>query len=267
MDRREFIGTAAGLTIGGLASTGLGGERSPDRQLLELRLYRFASEAKRGAFEEFLARAAIPALNRAGIEPVGAFRMSPKNDPKVELPAGPDGLYVLLPHRSAESMVLAVERLPSDPVFVAAARGIIDAPKTDPAFLRFESTLMRSFRECPRVEVPTRAASRVLQLRIYESHCDERALAKIAMFDDGGEIALFRRLGMHPVFFGQSLVGGKLPNLTYMLGFEDAAAMDRAWAAFRNDPAWAKLRDDPAYKDTVSTVTNLLLAPSPASQV
>jgi hypothetical protein len=87
------------------------------------------------------------------------------------------------------------------------------------------------------------------------------------MFEAGGEIAIFRRCGMNPVFFAQTLVGWKLPNLTYMLGFEDPAAMERAWGAFRNDPAWLKLKDDPAYKDTVSTITNLVMRPAAGSQI
>jgi hypothetical protein len=126
---------------------------------------------------------------------------------------------------------------------------------------------MVGFDAAPRVEVPTKAASRVLQLRIYESHNDERALKKIEMFNEGGEIAIFRRSGLNIVFFGQALVGSKLPNLTYLLSFENDAAMKAAWDKFGQDPAWKSLREDEAYKDTVSTITNLVLRPTPSSQI
>ncbi len=72
---------------------------------------------------------------------------------------------------------------------------------------------------------------------------------------------------MQPVFFGQSLVGSKLPNLTYLLAFDDPAAQKTAWDAFRADPARLKLKEDAAYKDTVSTITNLILKPTAASQI
>jgi len=37
-------------------------------------------------------------------------------------------------------------------------------------------------------------------------------------------IAIFRRAGLQPVFFGETLIGAKMPNLTYMLVFENMAA-------------------------------------------
>ncbi len=126
---------------------------------------------------------------------------------------------------------------------------------------------MLAFDGVPQVEVPTTADSRLLQLRIYESHNTERAIKKIEMFNEGGELKIFRRCGMNPVFFGQSLIGAKLPNLTYMLSFENKEAMSKAWAAFGQDPAWLKLRRDERYKDTVSNVTNLILRPTTSSQI
>lgn len=141
------------------------------------------------------------------------------------------------------------------------------APKDSPAYERFESSLLLAFDGCPQVEVPTLAESRVLQLRIYESHNDERALMKIAMFNTGGEIEIFRRVGMDPVFFGQALVGSKLPNLTYMLSFKDEQAMQEGWGKFGKDPGWLTLRNDETYKDTVSNITNLVLRPARGSQI
>jgi len=69
------------------------------------------------------------------------------------------------------------------------------------------------------------------------------------------------------VFFGQSLVGTRLPNLTYMLGFDDMDSKEKSWDRFRNDPGWKKLKAEPYYKDTVSKVTNILLRPALCSQI
>ncbi len=87
------------------------------------------------------------------------------------------------------------------------------------------------------------------------------------MFNGGGEIAIFRKTGLMPVIFGEALIGPKLPNLTYMVGFDDEEAQEKAWQAFRSHPDWAKLKSDPQYKDTVPNITNILLRPAACSQI
>ena len=270
MKRREFlVGSAAALSTS-LASPGQGrAEDGAGKTLLELRTYRFASTAKRDAFAAFQAKTGVPAFGRAGVGLVGVFQLLPADNPDLKA----DGehldmnLWVLLPHKSAESFLLLPRRLGADRTLREEGAVMFDAPKSDPAFVRFEDTLLLAFDAAPKVEVPTRAPGRLLQLRIYESHSAGRALKKIEMFNEGGEIAIFRRCGMTPVFFGQTLAGSRLPNLHYMLAFEDKAAMDKAWGTFRSDPAWIKLKDDPAYQDTVSNVTNLVLRPTAASEI
>jgi hypothetical protein len=215
-----------------------------------------------------MASAAVPALNRVGVKPVGVFSFDPTDNR--DLKPGivdPDDLFVLLPHESPQSLLTLDRRLLADQPFRKAGRDVLEAPKSDPAYVRYESSLLLGFEQCPRVEVPTTAATRLLQLRIYESHSEERAKKKVHMFDEGGEIAIFRRLGMHPVFFGEALAGPRMPNLTYVLAFDDAERRDAAWNAFRADPQWKKLSADEAYRDTVSNITNLVLRPAAGSQV
>lgn len=267
MNRRTIIiGTAAALILGSAALLPAQ-EAKASKQLLELRKYTFASAEKREAFEAFLGKCAIPALNRAGIKPVGAFKMLAADNPKSKLAEDPDKLYVLLPHNSAESVAGLQYALDGDKVYQEAGASILGATKADPAYSRIESSLMLAFSGIPKVEVPTQAEERVLQLRIYESHNADRALRKKEMFDDGGELALFREVGMDPVFFGQALAGTRLPNLTYMLSFKDDDARKNAWAAFLKHPTWDKLKKDPKYKDTVSKITNQFLRPVAGSQI
>jgi len=166
-----------------------------------------------------------------------------------------------------ESVVTATDRVMADPDYLKAGEAVLDAPITDPAYLRRESSLLVAFDAMPKLEVPTTKPTRVLQLRTYESHSVMKGRKKVEMFNKGGEIAIFRRVGMNPVFFGEALIGSKLPCLTYMLGFDDKEAQDKAWAAFRDDPAWLELKAKDEYKDTVSNITNLVLRPSPASQI
>ena len=87
-----------------------------------------------------------------------------------------------------------------------------------------ESSLLVAFKGMPHVETPIKSPDRIFQLRIYESPSEMTGQKKIEMFNDAGEIAIFRRVGLHPVFFGETVVGSKMPNLTYMLSFESADA-------------------------------------------
>jgi hypothetical protein len=84
-----------------------------------------------------------------------------------------------------------------------------------------------------------------------------------------GEFEIFRNAGFHMVFFGDTLAGTRMPNLTYMLSFADSAELDAKWDIFRNDPAWKKLSADPrfAYEAIVSNITNLILSPLETSQI
>ena len=86
---------------------------------------------------------------------------------------------------------------------------------------------------------------------------------------DSGEAAIFQRLGMRPVFFGEAIVGARLPNLSYMLCYDDLAARDRLWKEFGSDAEWLKLRARPGYSDAeiVSNISNVILRPASISDI
>lgn len=251
---REPAGKAAVTVVPG----GVHAAEGAKKEFLELRLYTVDEGEKRTRLDDFLGRAAVPAWNRIGIEPVGVFQMA-------------DGkrsdLYVLLPHKSIESFATARKRLLADGEFLRAGAPFLDLPKNDPLYRRVESSLMLAFDECPKVEVPAKTATRIFQLRIYESHSVKKGQKKVEMFNAGGEIALFRRCGMRPVFFGETLVGAKIPNLTYMLVFENDEARKANWRKFITSPEWKRLSGMRVYKGTVSRITNIFLRPTPYSQL
>jgi len=99
------------------------------------------------------------------------------------------------------------------------------------------------------------------------TYYSKAAKKKIEMFNEGGEIAIFKKTGLQPVFFGETIIGPKLPNLTYMLVFDDMAMRDERWGTFGGDPDWKKLRANPAYKDAVSNTTDIILRPAQYSQI
>lgn len=266
MKRREFL---AASCVGGLAPLGAAAgavKGKPGKELYELRLYRVASGEKARALDAFLRDAAIPALNRLGIAPVGVFKLMPDANPKA-VPMGPDDVYVILPHATSESLTAATARLMCDAEYMKAGAAVHNAPKKDPVYRRIESSLLLAFDGVPKLAAPEKKDSRIFQFRIYESHNERAAQKKIEMFNAGGELDIFRRCGMAPVFFGEALTGLRVPNLTYMLAFDDMDAGKAAWKKFLGDPAWTKLKREPAYKDTVSNITNIFLRPAEYSQV
>jgi hypothetical protein len=106
-------------------------------------------------------------------------------------------------------------------------------------------------------------------MRTYESNNPATLRRKVRMFEQGGELGIFRRVGIQPVFFGTAISGQNLPCLTYMVCYDDLAGRDKAWKAFLADPEWLKLRAQPGLADAeiVSNISNTLLRPLPFSPV
>ena len=267
MKRRDFFAASAltGLGLGGISRAHA--SDASGKEYFALTHFSFESMAKQEAFDEFLCEAAVPAMQRAGVVRVGVFRRLKADNPKLEMEADSPDLTVLTVHKSPECAAGLIDRMGEDEAFLAAGEKILAAPKSDPAYTRFESSLLLAFDEMPKLEVPSTKDTRVLQLRIYESHSIAKHYKKVEMFNEGGEIEIFRKTGLNPVFFGQALIGSKLPNLTYMVGFDDMEALTAGWATFVKSPGWTALKSDEQYKDTVSNITNWILRPTAASQI
>ncbi len=213
---------------------------------------------------EYLQNALIPAMNRLGHTPIGVF----------EVVAGvpTPTLFVLTPFGTPDSLETVEPRLARDEEFLRAGAAYFDAPATDPAYERQEVSLLAATPKMPRVEVPAATASkgpRLFELRTYESPSEKAHRAKVRMFTEMGEIDIFRRVGLNPVFFSRTLVGPRMPSLVYMLVHDNQAARERSWSAFGGDPEWKKLSAMPGYTDAeiVSNITTVLLRPAAYSQI
>ncbi len=226
----------------------------------ELRRYEIETEAQKTGLDRFLSEAAIEAWNGLGIQPVGVFCPDEGLSP----------IYVLLPHPSVESFVTLTQRVNEDQRFLAKGADFINAPADKPAYKSVEVQFMAAFAGMPKLERPTDAPTRIFQLRTYESPSEKTGLKKIEMFNTA-EIAIFRKVGLHPVFFGQTLAGTKMPNLTYMLGFRDMEESKANWKNFGADPDWKKLSKMPEYMDKTilrnKGITNLYLKPARYAQI
>src|SRR5690606_26238275 len=112
------------------------------------------------------------------------------------------------------------------------------------------------------------AASRVFELRTYERHSVGAHLKKVEMFDRG-EIDIFRRTGLTPVFVDSNIVGPNRPSPTYLLGFAKMATRDRNWGVFVSHPDWKALSGTSGYTDAeiVSNTHSFILRPTAYSQI
>jgi hypothetical protein len=261
MNRRTFLaasgvaGVMSGINVFAAETEGKPGKRD----FYELRRYHVVSQTQKEKLLAHMKDAEIPALNRAGVKPVGLF--VPANE------FGP--VFVFMKHNNLQSMLNCTSKLLADQEYLSKGADFLNAPAEAPAYQRVESSLMAAFKGMPRMETPTDASARVFQLRIYESPSVKTGQKKIEMFNDAGEITIFRRVGLNPVFFGETLVGGQLPNLTYMLGFENEEAMNAGWKKFGSDPDWKKLRTMEEYADKkiLCGITNIVLKPAEGSQI
>ena len=267
MKRREFL-TASSIGLTALATTPtatsqvLRPRRNSAKQFIELRKYTVKDADKRARLVEILDEALIPALNRQGLKPVGVFvPKAEANDAKFV-----NNIFVVIPHKTTDSFVNVNAKLVADPVYRREAAPIFETTSKDPVYTDCETSLLQGFPTMPGLETPSLGPDRVYQLRLYRSFNIERNVAKIKMFDQGGELPLFRKTGLNPIFFGDIIAGPRIPAFWYMVGFSSPAAQDEAWKAFVSHPTWAEIKDKPEYADTATEIDNIVLLPSPGSQ-
>ncbi len=249
--------------LAGLAASAFFGNEGQGRAAgaqstyLELKTWRLhnSDENQPRRLADFLEHGLQPGIGRAGAQLAGVFS-------NVISPDGP--YYVTLTQYASLAAVQSVlSKLAQDEAYQGALKKLCTGSGLP--FVRVESSLLRSFDGMPQAAIPQRGekgSPRIFELRTYESQSFTTLARKIGMFN-GGEMQIFERLGMRPVFFGESIVGSRQPCLTYMLSYEDLAARDRLWAEFSNDPEWKKLRSQPGLQDAeiVANVSNVILRP------
>jgi hypothetical protein len=204
--------------------------------------------------QDFLEKAYVPSLKRSGATVVGAFNSV----------IGMESPYILLvsEFQDLAAWDSATTKIQSD----ADTSKLRDEYYGGPLqYVREEVTLLRGFPGFPAIQVPQPkpgGASRIFEVRRYESNNPRSLARKIRMFDEG-EHALFAKLGMVNVFFGQTIAGSDMQNLVYMVGYDDLAHREKAWSAFGSSPEWKKMLAQPGVSDPeiVSNISNYIVRP------
>ena len=266
MERRQFLAASVAASAMAMAGEGMEaqvGQSASEREFYQMRRYTLQSGPQTKLTEDYFSNALIPALARMGMGPVGALR--------VEIGPETPVFYLLIPGPSIQGLAELDLHLAEDAAFLKAAEPFWSATAAAPAFERVESSLLVAFQGWPKLTPPASAATkgkRIFQLRTYESPSNGDHVRKVEMFHSG-EFEIFLKAGFHPVFFGDTLIGSRGPNLTYMLSFADQAELEAKWELFRNDPDWKKLSTSPRFASDqlVTNITNLVLSPLGCSQI
>jgi hypothetical protein len=235
------------------------GAPAAKQEYYEIKIYRISGKVQEDRIDAYLKDAYLPALHKAGIPKVGVFK-------PVEIDtAFGKFVYVFVPYKTIEQYAQVPEILAKDKLYAEAGKAFLDAPFDDPSYVRYETVLCKAFAGMPQFRITnytTPVTERIYEYRSYESATDAKAAKKRAMFNEGGEIALFEKIGSNAVFYGEVISGSLMPRLVYMTTYADMKSHDEHWKAFVESEGWKKMSGLEEYKNTVSKVNPYLMHPT-----
>jgi len=235
MNRRFFAGALAGLA----AAPKLAHAADSDRRT---RFYWMdAFHMKQGTqptrLAEFLRSALVPRLQKVHGGPILVL------DAQIA-PHTPQTLLII-GFSSFEEVWATRTKLMQDESIAAATAKLEQG--LDPAFETQATTLLEATAFSPEIVAEKRETARIFELRVYHSPTWRQLKALHERFA-GPEIQIFHRVGVHPILYTSTLFGPNMPNLTYLIPFDNLAAREKAWDAFGSDPEWVKVRKDSVEK-------------------
>ena len=234
MDRRIFVQSLAGA--GMLAQTGMPAQAQPSSsrtQLYRLDYFRYRQGDQGARLTQFLT-SQMPLFQKHA-RAMGVFTA------------------VLTPHAQTtlvvsgfagfEQMIAAGRAVESDSGYQKAHAEFEKG--AEPPYDGLDRVLLQAADFSPEItplaEKPK--SPRYFELRIYHSPTRSQ-LGMVHERFAGPEIKIFHRSGIHPILYGDTIIGPDIPNLTYMIPFATLADREKAWDAFGADPDWIKARNE-----------------------
>ncbi|NJM24531.1 MAG: twin-arginine translocation signal domain-containing protein, partial [Bacteroidia bacterium] len=142
MSRRKFLKQS--LTVAAATTTGFAwAQQKKVGEYYELRIYEVRNK---GLMDEYLSKAFIPALNRAGVKAVGAFTELGK--------AEPIKLYVLIAYPSLAAVEEIQQKVIDDKAYAEASKNYDAVPADSPVYWRCSTSFMKAFEDFPQMVVP-----------------------------------------------------------------------------------------------------------------
>lgn len=234
------------------------------RDYYQIKVYNLKDKNQQTQVENYLKDAYLPAIHRAGIKKVGVFK------PIESEPDAGTLLFVFIPLKNLGQIEKIEADLAKDQQYQKDGADYINASWENPLYVRMESILLKAFKEMPDFAIPnhsTAPSERIYELRSYEGPTEKYYRKKVEMFNEGGEITIFKNIGSQPVFFAEVLSGSTMPNLMYLTTYSDMKSHDEHWDTFRSHPDWKELSGKEEYKHTVSKAVKHLLHPTDYSDI
>ena len=248
IDRRSFVATLGGA--GALQATAFaqaGGERKTRLYLMESYQLKMGTQLAR--LHQYLEKSALPAL--------GKIHQGPKIVLEALIAAHTPQVVLVLGFQSIEEFWAVRGKLNQDKELEKAFEAWQAGPEAP--FESQNNSLLEAADYSPEVLPldPPPKAPRIFELRIYHSPSWAHLKFLHERFS-GVETKLFARHGVHPIFYTSCTIGPNMPNLTYLIPFEDLASREKAWNAFGADPEWLKARQDSIDQHGQMNQNNLL---------
>ncbi|MEO7802226.1 MAG: NIPSNAP family protein [Ginsengibacter sp.] len=234
------------------------------KEYYQFKLFHTKTNEQLTKVDDYLEKAYVPALHRQDIKNVGVFKS-----------AGIDTLedkivYVFITYPSLEQWQKTESKLLEDDDFANTGMLFTQASADKVPFERIESILLEAFTDQPKLVAPgLKNPERVFELRSYESPTLDLHQRKIKMFNEGGEINIFKRLDFKVVFYAKVISGPRMPNFMYMPAFSSIDEYKPHWKAFGDDPAWKTVQEVPEFqnKASVSRIESTILKPTAYSDL
>jgi hypothetical protein len=226
------------------------------QEFYEIKIYHFKTDEQEKSIDDYLQHALLPALHRNGISKTGVFKALANDTAADKL------IYVFVPLKSFDQLLSLPAALDKDADYNTAGSAYLNAVYNSPPYTRMESILLKAFRLAPQMQLPGLTgphSERIYELRSYESPTEILHTNKVHMFNEGGEIPLFKRLEFNAVFYADVINGSHMPNLMYMTSFENMASREAHWKTFSADAEWKKLVAMPEYQHNVSKAEIIFL--------
>ncbi len=227
--------------------------------IYQLTVYQFKDSVQEKTLDTYLEQALLPALHQLKYNQVGVFKAWANDTSAVKK------IYVLVAGKSMDELSGIKDKLAKDGAYLEKGKAYLDAIYTSAPYHRMETIYLKAFSLAPVLMLPALKgpkSERVYELRSYESATEKIFQNKVQMFNEGGEIALFKRLNFNAAFYSEVIAGSKMPNLMYMTCFENMADRDVHWKSFGSDPEWKILSSMPEYQHNVSVNEKNFLRPT-----
>jgi len=229
------------------------------RQFYQLRIYSLETAEQVKITDNYLKDNFLPALKKLNISNIGVFKSRPTEKDTI------NKIYVLIPFSSLNEFQMIEDKLSSNQAYLSGDSNYMKALHDNPPFQRMETILLKAFKDMPIIKPSPLSGprkDRIYELRSYESPTEAYFKNKVEMFNDGGEIRLFKRLNFNAVFYSEVIAGPKMPNLMYMTTFANQESRDAHWKLFVDAPEWKEMSSLTKYQNNVSHIDIMFLYPT-----